>query len=384
MNQTYRAGRKNGGKMAIVNYKCPNCAAPLKFNPDKQMFSCEYCMSEFTEQKIQEIYAERESKVNKQEQAEQQAQQAQNAQKSENAQSNAEQKQEEEAVVYNCPSCGAVVMTTASTAATTCFYCQNPVVLGGRLSGNFKPDRVIPFALSKEKAVEKFLGMCKKKKFLPKDFASEKQIEKMSGVYFPYWYIDEQKQANMTAKGNKIRTWRVGNKRYTETSVYQLERSGDLIIKNVFERALKSQDRDMLQCVHPFDLTQSKPFAMSYLSGFQAEKRDIERAEINDAVQQQMHEYGKQLLKNTMSEYSGVVVQHYDDTTELESWNYTLLPVWIVTYKYKDKIFPFAINGQTGKTFGKLPTSKGKLAILAAIITLAVFILGTIGGYFLL
>ncbi|MCH5296161.1 MAG: TFIIB-type zinc ribbon-containing protein [Ruminococcus sp.] len=370
--------------MAIVNYKCPNCAAPLKFNPDKQLFSCEFCMSEFTEQKVQEIYAEREAKVNKQEQAEQQAQQARQTQKTDTAQNNAQQKQEEDAVVYNCPSCGAVVMTTASTAATTCFYCQNPVVLGGRLSGDFKPDRVIPFALSKKKAAQKFLEMCKKKKFLPKDFASEKQIEKMTGVYFPYWYIDEQKQANMVAKGNKIRTWRVGNKRYTETSVYQLERSGDLIIKNVFERALKSQDRDMLQCVHPFDLTQAKPFAMSYLSGFQAEKRDIEKAEINNAVQQQMQEYGKQLLKNTMSGYTGVVVQKYDDITELESWNYTLLPVWIVTYKFNNKIFPFAINGQTGKTFGKLPVSKGRLAILASIITAAVFILGTIGGYFLL
>ena len=368
--------------MAIVNYKCPNCAAPLNFNPDKQLFSCEYCMSEFTEQKVQEIYAEREAKENKQEQAEQQQEQSKKAQQTDAAQSS--EKQEEEAVVYNCPSCGAVVMTTASTAATTCFYCQNPVVLGGRLSGNYKPDRVIPFALSKDKAVEKFLDMCRKKKFLPKDFAGKNQIEKMTGVYFPYWYIDEQKQANMTAKGEKIRSWRVGNKRYTETSVYQLERSGDLVIKNVFERALKSQDRDMLQCVHPFDLTQSKPFAMSFLSGFQAEKRDIEKAEINDAVQQQMHEYGKQLLKNTMSGYTGIVVQHYDDITELESWNYTLLPVWVVTYKYKDKIFPFAINGQTGKTFGMLPTSKGKLAILAAIITLAIFILGTIGGYFLL
>lgn len=367
--------------MAIVNYKCPNCAAPLKFNPDKQLFSCEYCLSDFTEQKIQEIYAEREAKTSKQEEAEQKAQNKKQAQP---ANDTAHQEKEEEAVVYNCPSCGAVVMTTASTAATTCFYCQNPVVLGGRLSGNYKPDRVIPFALSKEKAVEKFLNMCKKKKILPKDFASANQVEKMTGVYFPYWYIDEQKQANMSAKGNKIRTWRVGNKRYTETSVYQLERSGDLIIKNVFERALKSQDRDMLQCVHPFDLTQAKPFAMSYLSGFQAEKRDIEKAEINDAVQQQMSEYGKQLLKNTMSGYTGVVVQNYDDTTELESWNYTLLPVWVVTYKYKDKIFPFAINGQTGKTFGMLPTSKGKLAILAAIIAVVIFVLGTIGGYFLL
>lgn len=367
--------------MATVNYKCPNCAAPLKFNPDKQLFSCEYCLSDFTEQKIQEIYAEREAKTNKQEEAEQKAQNKKQAQP---ANDTAHQEKEEEAVVYNCPSCGAVVMTTASTAATTCFYCQNPVVLGGRLSGNYKPDRVIPFALSKEKAVEKFLNMCKKKKFLPKNFASANQVEKMTGVYFPYWYIDEQKQANMSAKGNKIRTWRSGNKRYTETSVYQLERSGDLVIKNVFERALKSQDRDMLQCVHPFDLTQAKPFAMSYLSGFQAEKRDIEKAEINEAVQQKMSEYGKQLLKNTMSGYTGVVVQNYDDTTELESWNYTLLPVWVVTYKYKDKIYPFAINGQTGKTFGMLPTSKGKLAILAAIIAVVIFILGTIGGYFLL
>ena len=168
--------------MAIVNYKCPNCAAPLKFNPDKQLFSCEYCLSDFTEQKIQEIYAEREAKTSKQEEAEQKAQNEKQAQP---ANDTAHQEKEEEAVVYNCPSCGAVVMTTASTAATTCFYCQNPVVLGGRLSGNYKPDRVIPFALSKEKAVEKFLNMCKKKKFLPKDFASANQVEKMTGVYFP-------------------------------------------------------------------------------------------------------------------------------------------------------------------------------------------------------
>ncbi len=366
--------------MATVNYKCPNCGAPLKFNPDKQEFSCEYCMSDFTEEKVQQIYAEREAKQSNAEKQEQQQKQAQQQE-----QQNRDKKAfEEEAVVYTCPSCGAEVVTTDSTAATTCFYCQNPVVLGGRLSGEYKPDRVIPFALTKEKAIEKFLEMCKKKWYLPKDFASKEQFEKLTGVYFPYWYVDEQKQANMLAKGNKIKTWRVGNKQYTETSVFQLERSGNLIINNVFERALKSEDRDMLQCVHPFDLKQAKPFSMSYLSGFQAEKRNIEKNEINDAVQQRMHEYGKQLLKDTMKGYSGIVIQNYNDATELESWNYTLLPVWIVTYKYKGKIFPFAINGQTGKTYGKLPTSKGKLAILAAIITIAVFILGTLGGFLLL
>lgn len=81
-----------------------------------------------------------------------------------------------------------------------------------------------------------------------------------------------------------------------------------------------------------------------------------------------------------MSEYTAIRTENYNDKTELESWNYTLLPVWITTYKYGDKIFPYAINGQTGKTFGKLPVSKGKLALLFAIVTVAVFILGVLGG----
>lgn len=357
--------------MATVNYKCPNCGGPLKFNPDKQMFSCEYCMSDFEEQKIQQIYAEREAKQSQAEKAEEKAKQTATT-------------EDDEAVVYTCPSCGAEVVTTASTAATHCFYCQNPVVLGGRLSGEFKPDRVVPFALTKEKAIETFLGMCRKKWFLPKNFASKKQIEKLTGVYFPYWYIDSQRHAKVDATGQKVRTWRSGNKRYTETSIFQLLRAGDLVIKNVFERALKNESREMLQSVHPFDLSKAKDFSMSYLSGFQAEKRDLEKKDVEQAVEQRMQEYSKQLLKNTMKGYTAVQIQHYGDIKELESWNYTLLPVWVITYKYNGKILPFAINGQTGKTYGSLPVSKGKLAILFGIVAVAVFALSLLGGLLLL
>lgn len=364
--------------MATVNYKCPNCGGPLTFNPDKQMFSCEYCLTDFSEKKIQELYAEKEAKKSQAETAEEKAQQQakQNQNTNEDNQNNAE----EEAVVYTCPSCGAEVVTTESTAATTCFYCQNPVVLGGRLSGDYRPDRIIPFALSKEKAIEKFLEMCSKKKFLPSDFSSKNQFDKFQGVYFPYWYVDAQKQATMTATGKKIKTWTSGRKTYTETSVYRVVRGGDLIINNVFERALKSQDRDMLQCVHPFDMTKSQKFSMSYLSGFQAEKRDIERDVIAPVMEERLRGYCKQILRDNMSDYVGVVPENYSEKTDLESWNYDLLPVWVTTYKYKDKIYPYAINGQTGKTYGQLPTSNGKLAILFAILTVALIALGFLGG----
>lgn len=370
--------------MAIVNYKCPNCSAPLKFNPEKQLFSCEYCGGDFSEQQIQQLYAKQEEHISEEEKRAQNVEEKQKEQEEKQKDNSDENNFEEEAVVFTCPSCGAEVVTTNTTSATTCFYCQNPVVLGGRLSGDFKPDKIIPFSLTKENAIDKFLEMCKKKWFLPKAFASKKQFDKFTGVYFPYWYIDEQKNSSMVAKGNKVRVWRTGKKEYTETSVYRLERTGNVIINNVFERALKSEDRDMLQSVHPYDLSKAKDFAMSYLSGFQAEKRDLEQADVNDIVQKRMSEYSKELLKDTMKNYSGVVIQSYNDVTELESWRYMLLPVWITTYKYNGKIYPFAINGQTGKAYGTLPTDKRKLAIAGVIIALLIFILGTLGGYLFL
>lgn len=349
--------------MGTVNYNCPSCAAPLTFKPERQRFCCEYCLSEFSPEKIQQIYSQREQS---------------------GADNQQEFKEEQhEGYVFCCDSCGAEVVTTSSTAATTCFYCHNPVVLKGRLSGDFRPDRIIPFKLSHEQAVEAFKNNVKNKHFLPKDFVSDSHIQKMTGVYFPYWYIDTQQDSHMVAKGKKYRHWTTGSRRYTETSYYELYRSGDVYVRNVFERALSATDRDMLQCMHPYDLSQAQKFSMSYLSGFQAEKRNIEKSDIQQMVDSRVDEYCKQILKDTCNEYSGVEITNYFDRTDIENWSYTLLPVWIMTYNYKGKIFPYAINGQTGKIYGSLPAATSKLVLLSSIISGIAAIIGLLGGIFL-
>ena len=81
-------------------------------------------------------------------------------------------------------------MTDPTTAATECYYCQSPVVLSERVSGEYLPQEIIPFAIDRKKAAEIFLQNMKKKKFVPRGFFSAKQIEKISGVYFPYWMVD--------------------------------------------------------------------------------------------------------------------------------------------------------------------------------------------------
>ncbi|MBQ3299960.1 MAG: TFIIB-type zinc ribbon-containing protein [Ruminococcus sp.] len=395
--------------MATMEYKCPSCGAPLSFNPEKQNFACDYCGSEFTVQHIQSLYAQSEKteSINEQEVRQSEEQRAQ-------AQKTGGEFNEDFMVSYSCPSCGAEIMTAESTAATECYYCGNPVVLGSRLSGEFKPDSVIPFALTKDMAVDAFMKMCGKKKFLPAGFANKKQFEKMQGVYFPYWYVDEKMQSSAVATGKKVRHWTSGNRRYTETSTYRLFRTGDIEIRNVFEEALRDkqgsptekpqtnrqanaqeamkyldnyhmqQRHEMLQCVHPFDVTKAVPFSMSYLSGFKAEKREIGKDEIMGTIAERMDTYAKQLLEDTMSGYQGISLENYSDRTFDQRWRYTLLPVWIITYKFKGQIMPFAINGQTGKTYGKLPVAGGKLALWGAIVALIVFVIAVLGGMFFL
>ena len=44
-------------------------------------------------------------------------------------------------------------------------------------------------------------------------------------------------------------------------------------------------------------------------------------------------------------------------------YKYLLLPVWMACFKYKDKIYKFMVNGQTGKVSGKIPVSPVKVTI---------------------
>jgi len=347
--------------LEILTYKCKNCGGELVFDPTSQKFACHYCNSRFIK-----------SELETPEQAEQLAE----TQPTETA-----EQQLDNTASYSCPSCGAEVVTDATTAATFCYYCHNPVVLQGRLAGNMLPSRVIPFKIERNNAVSLFLKWIKHKHFVPKDFYSQKQTEKMTGVYFPYWLVDSDSFSQMTANAEIVRTWTTGNTRYTETSHYNLIRDGEIHLEDVIKTALKKANKKLVEAVQPFDEQDLQKFSTTYLSGFLAEKRDIEQAELEEEVLKDINNFCEQILKNTMSSYSSVSPISKNTTIQNIAWEYCLLPVWTVTYNYKGEIYYFALNGQTGKTCGKLPVDMKKLVTVAGGISAVLLGLLSIGGY---
>ena len=140
-------------------------------------------------------------------------------------------------------------------------------------------------------------------------------------------------QGKLQGEGKKIRVWRTGDTEYTETKFYHVEREGEVNLKNLAENALQKANVQLVKGVLPYQFNEMKDFNMGYLSGFMAEKRDIEQKAVEGNMQATMKKLsGKNscgnLFRDTMryrSTHSGVIPKK-------EDWSYALLPVWTVTY----------------------------------------------------
>ena len=283
-------------------------------------------------------------------------------------------------MVYTCPNCGAEIITDDTTAATFCFYCHNPVILKGRLSGGMAPDKVIPFSIPKEKVKEQLISWCKSKKYIDDGFFSEMQLEKLTGVYFPFWLVDSDVRATMTAKSNSLKVWVVGDIEYTETSVYALTRSGDVKLSEITVKALDRKDAELLNGVYPYDMSGLKDFNMSFLSGFMAEKRNIEKNAAEPQANEIIRSAAEGQLEGTLSGYGTVTGQNMAVDEVKSDWKYALMPAWTMTYRYKGELYYFAMNGQTGKIAGRVPVSRKKTNRLMWTITAACLVIGALIG----
>lgn len=283
---------------------------------------------------------------------------------------------------YSCPTCGAEIVTDDTTAATFCMFCHNPTIIAGRLSGNFKPSQLIPFKITKDRAVESFLKWCKKP-LVPKDFKSSAQLEKITGMYIPFWLFDCAVEQTLNARATRVHSWRSGDMQYTETSHFAITREADMEFVGVPADGSSKLDDRLMDLLEPYDYKEITDFSMSYLSGYFAEKYDEDHQQVFPRVKAKIDAYGERLLRETIESYTTVSVTNKNTFYRRADARYTLLPLFMLTYQYKGKGYLFAMNGQTGKVVGKLPLSMPKALAWFGAIASAVFVIMFIGGMFL-
>ena len=337
-----------------VNHKCPACHANLTFNPKEQNWRCEYCDSVFKLEDLKKnIHKYVEKKVKPEE----------------------ENPDIGEYNLYKCPDCGAQIVTDLNTSATFCVYCKNTSIIKERLTGKFEPQYIIPFQNTKEDAITAFKKIGKKHPLMPKTFNSEKNISEIRGIYIPFWLFTSTVNGSITKEGTKLKTWRVGNYQYTKTDTYNIIREGNLSFEYVPNDGSKKFDDATMHSIEPFDYNKLTEFSPSYLSGFLAEKYDITSEEAKHQATNRMKNTTRNQLENDIIGYTSTIEKNSNFTFPDLQTHYVLLPVWLLNIKYQDKIYTFAMNGETGKLIGNMPVDKTKAFLTAITIFIISFII---------
>ncbi len=384
-----------------VNYQCLNCQAPLTFIPGNDKVTCEYCGTEFEVATIEAMFAKKEEDAAA-------AQAAKEAKWDTRAAGGDWSEEEAEAMkAFTCSSCGAEIVSDGNTMATECCYCGNPTMLPSRFDGMLKPDYIIPFKKTKQEAVEALKAFYKDKPVLPDAFTANNRVEDIQGMYVPFWLFTSMIEASQNFNGTTEDVVTTDDAIITTTHHYRCERRGTMEFDRIPVDGSEKMDDEFMESIEPFDYSEMVPFSTAYLTGYLADKYDVDADAAVERADKRIETSANSCLARTVTGYHITGISDDDDdvdTGDLDSpkirayanahnmtWedvydkvqsgeldldnqtlpstiiktessvHYAMVPVWILTTRYKDQPYTFMMNGQTGKVVGSLPIDEGKL-----------------------
>ncbi|MCM1289482.1 MAG: hypothetical protein NC132_02375 [Corallococcus sp.] len=341
-----------------VQHKCPNCGASLRYDPSTGRMKCNHCKSLVAfdkdaivaERSFEELYTEHRWK-------------------------------ESDVASYRCQNCGAVSVAPRTTLATTCPYCNSPVIVQDATGTIVKPDTVIPFDVSAENAAAQLNRWRRKRFWAPGAFKKHTEAEAIKGVYVPVWTFDADTETEYSGRLGKIRTRTVrrNGKTYSETYTEWFRVSGIMpaVFDDIVIRANEHLTDAEFNVLLPFDQTRYMSFDDEYLAGYIADHYTLDP---HEAFQMARAKMLANVRRRIVDYYNADVEGDLDLNLHItsRSFKYLLAPVYVATTKYKGKVYRQYVSGayrdrekKLCKVSGSAPKSKWKIA-LAVLLALGV------------
>ena len=356
----------------VNQFQCPCCGARLIYDGEKEQMTCQYCDSTFSMEQIK-------------------AEEAAKEEMAAGSEMNWQTSQSSSSMIcgpdgkvrgYSCPACGAQMMADENTAATECPYCGNFSIIKTSFEGMYKPDLVLPFVISKEKAQDALQGFTKGKKLLPDSFVNKNRIDSLTGLYVPFWLYSCHADGTIFYEGVKSKKWEDNDYRYVKKDHYRMIRSGDMDFQRIPCDASTKMDDAIMDSLEPFDLSKAVQYDAAYFSGYLADRYDVAEQDCRPRANERVENTFRDRLREEVSEYEEVETTSQQIKLSEAKAEYAMLPVWMMTTQFEGKPYVFGINGQTGQMVGSLPIDKNK-ATMQFVITAAIALAATLGILYL-
>ncbi|MCM3905855.1 MAG: TFIIB-type zinc finger domain-containing protein [Pyrinomonadaceae bacterium] len=351
----------------IHTYPCPDCGADLLYEPSDGFLSCPHCghrqaittSAEQVEERSYEQYLQIHP-----EQLERLA---------------------ADALEVQCQSCGATVTFIPPQVAGQCDFCGVQIVAQAKSADPIlAPEGVLPFRITQQQASAGLHQWLKSRWFAPNALKHFAQPDSIDGVYLPFWTYDTDTTSYYTGErgdhyyvtetyyetdsnGNQVeRTRQVQHTRWSPASGRVSRWFDDILVP-----ATASLAQNRLEALEPWDLAELRLYEPAFLSGFKAQRYQVDLAQGFKRVKQVTAAViqgdvrkdiggNVQRIHNVSTQYSGITFKHL------------LLPVYAGAYRFNQKVFQIVVNGRTGEIQGDRPYSFWKIALF---VTGMVFIL---------
>lgn len=359
--------------------KCMNCGGALKFDPVTQKMTCDFCISSFDPETVG---FRPDTPVGSKETAATSESTPQNAEATQNYNDMFEEDETDQLRrlkdanasymdynIYTCSACGAEVSINSVETATFCVYCGQPTIVLDRIVKDRAPERIIPFSITKERAVQKIHEHFNHLPFTTEEVA-DCTMDCVRGIYIPYWLI------NMDYETQTLHRVVHKNDKYSITSYsYNWAKTN---LNNLTIDASLQLNNSIARRLDPYDFKGLKPFDVSYLSGYYADCGDVEDKELKSQADARamalVNEEIRAKVQQNQPSASHISLQDVKFHARFNKMEYVMLPAWFMTYRYENRSYTVLVNGQTGKVVGDAPYSK-RVALIYGICFFALYAL---------
>ena len=332
------------------NYSCPKCGVALVFNPQTQNLHCEYCGTSFTVDEVRESEFRLEEMIRRM-----------------NAGADTEENDGEEyetisMKILRCSSCGAELASREEETSSYCAYCGQPTIVTERLQDCRRPDFIIPFKVTKERAERLVREQIAGGGFIPNEIRNF-EPERICGIYIPYWLFDVY-----TSDGQ---LWKYND---GDDNTYYGYYAADSVFQRVTSEASRRFNDYFSAKLEPYRMDEVMRFDETYLSGFYSDQFDVSREEAGAQTRLRAKRLFSDKITERRKERHAWLISSKPVAEEFRA-RYALLPVWFMTTRYRNKPYTVLVNGQTGKTVCSMPVNKARAYGLFASVMAGVFAL---------
>jgi predicted RNA-binding Zn-ribbon protein involved in translation (DUF1610 family) len=253
---------------------------------------------------------------------------------------------------FVCAGCGASMSYDARAQALRCPFCGSDNLSEDQDTKTLKPKAVVPFQVTLDVAETHLRRWLASSWWRPGDLARAAVVERLTKVYVPYWVFSAQTFTYWTADSSQVPLGARGN--WAPVAGNHRSQYRGLLIGA--SSVLTPAETNAL-C--PFDMSAAAPPEQLDLESIVYEQFRVQRKYARGLAQQGLEELERQACRQYVPGNARNV--HVNVRTEGLASEPMLLPVWIMAYRYRDQVFRFLVNGQTGKSTGTAPTSLPKV-----------------------